>query len=382
MAVFKTQGLWRAQVYLKGRCVASQAGFPSKSAARNWHDEKKALLKAQPKTTAATWEDLVARFKAWHLPTVSERTREIYELELRLRLTPFFQFMRLVEIDEPMLEAFKAKLMSETGPKTGNGSLGVLSLMLGKAVRWKMLGESPYHLQPIAEPLKPYRWWSDRADIGKFLEAARASRYYGLYLTALETGLRLGELLGLSKGDIDFEHGQLHVWRQWTPKHRYAQPKSGRERWVSFDPQGELASVLKREAETSRHAEAVFTTRNGKRPIRANVAGKYFKAAIKRAGVPTITLHGLRHTFASHWMRDIGDIWALKEILGHSDIKTTQRYAHHAKRQRLPALSLSARVTHKPHTGAEVMQLTEKNDRGKVEWGCTDSKRLSPNLAA
>jgi integrase len=382
VAVFRNQSTWRAQVYIKGRCVASQAGFATKSAARDWHDKTRAERKAEPRAKPASWEELVERFETWHLPTVSARTREIYRVELRLRLTPYFQFMRLERIDEPMLEGFRAKLMAELAPSTANGTLGLLSLMLAKAVRWKMLRESPYALERIPGRLQPYPWWSEREQIGKFLEAAKARRYRAFYLTALETGLRLGELLGLAKGDIDFEHGLIHVHRQWTPRHCYGEPKHGKERWVSFDPGGELARVLRHEVEVSRHPEAVFATATGRRPIRMNVAHKYFRSVIKRAGVPTIKFHGLRHTFASWFMREVGDIWALKDILGHADIATTQRYAHHAKRQRLPALSLTARITQDSHTRADVMALTEKNDRGKEWWGYTDSKRFSGLRAA
>jgi integrase len=381
VAVFRNQSTWRAQVYIKGRCVASQAGFPTKAKAQAWHDETKVARKGAGKITPSTWEDLVSRLEAWHLPTVSERTREIYRLELKRRLTPYFQFMRLERIDEPMLEALKAKLMAEVGPKTGNASLDLVSLMLAKAVRWKMLAERPLAPEKIPEVKKPYRWWSERDDIQSFLGEATKSRYYALFLTALETGLRVGELLGLSKADIDYERGTIHVWRQWTPKHTYGPPKNGRERWVSFAPDGVLAEVLKCEADRSSHPEAVFTTATGRRPIRMSLR-KSFLGVIKRAGVPVIKVHDLRHTFASWYMREVGDIWALKDILGHADIKTTQKYAHHARNQRLPALSLAARVTHSPHTAGESRVVNGRNERGKEWWGYTDSKRVSASFAA
>jgi len=60
---------------------------------------------------------------------------------------------------------------------------------------------------------------------------------------------------------------------------------------------------------------------------------------VKRAGVPIIRFHDLRHTFASWYMIEVGDIWSLKGILGHVDVQTTQRYAHLSQRhQRMPIL--------------------------------------------
>lgn len=382
MAVFKHQSAWRAQVYLKGRCVASQAGFPTKAKAQAWHDETKVKLRGAPPKAEATWEDLVSRFETWHLPTVSARTRELYELEIRARLTPHFQFMRLERIDEPAVEALKAKLRESLQPASANNCLDVLGLMLGKAVRWKLLAERGPTVEPFPEPMKSYKWWDEREHISRFLRASERSRYYAFYLTALETGLRLGELLGLSKADIDFETGMIRVWRQWTPKRTYTAPKHDKERWVSFEPSGHLAEVLRRAVQASPHPEAIFVTAKGSRPIRARVSRDYLRALIKKAGVPLITMHSLRHTYASWFMREVGDIWALKAILGHADIQTTMRYAHHAKRQRLPVLGLAQRVTHNPHTGAEVMELTEKNDRGKDWCGYTDSKRIDLCFAA
>ena len=54
----------------------------------------------------------------------------------------------------------------------------------------------------------------------------------------------------------------------------------------------------------------------------------FFRLARRRAGLPNITLHGLRHTFASWWMQSGGDIYALKEILGHSSMQMVERYSH------------------------------------------------------
>ena len=64
---------------------------------------------------------------------------------------------------------------------------------------------------------------------------------------------------------------------------------------------------------------------------------KPFVNALKRAGIEDFRFHDLRHTFASHYVMNGGDLLALKEILGHSDMKMVERYAHlasaHKRRQ-------------------------------------------------
>jgi len=74
--------------------------------------------------------------------------------------------------------------------------------------------------------------------------------------------------------------------------------------------------------------EIIFVTLNGERVRSDKLSGFYFAAWIKKLGLPEITFHDLRHTFASWFMIRGGNIWELMEILGHSNISTTMRYAH------------------------------------------------------
>jgi hypothetical protein len=71
--------------------------------------------------------------------------------------------------------------------------------------------------------------------------------------------------------------------------------------------------------------DLVFTNRQGGRLL---IIREGFSTACKRAGLEDLHFHDLRHTFASHWMMNGGDLYALKDILGHKSITMTQRYAH------------------------------------------------------
>ena len=91
----------------------------------------------------------------------------------------------------------------------------------------------------------------------------------------------------------------------------------------------------------SGHEEIIFITSRGKRVTNRALAEACFKNIARKAHIPIISFHGLRHTFASWYMIEIDEIWALKSILGHSDIRTTQRYAHHSASRRRKTLEFS-----------------------------------------
>lgn len=375
MTVSRMRDKWRAEVFVGGRRVASRSGFSRKRDADDWHAATKAALKDGPPVTATTFEELLTHFRGWHLPKVRPGTKRRYEVDIDQRIAPYFRHMRLGDISGGMVEQFAADCQKTLKPKSVNNCLHLLRLMFNKAVKWKLLGESPYGVETLAIPEQPYTWWEEEDHIRRFLEAARQSRYYAVYLTALETGLRYGELIGLKVGDVDLERGVLQVSRQWLEREgSYGPPKHGRARWVDFNPDDGLGKHLGQLVRNKDPGDPLFVTASGHLPGKSGVAHKYFKACIRRAGVPEISFHGLRHTFASWYMRQHDDVWSLMAILGHSSIKTTMRYAHQSKRARRKPLDLAS-ITHISRTAEGEKYGTDENGRGK-EW--RDGRDLNP----
>jgi integrase len=137
------------------------------------------------------------------------------------------------------------------------------------------------------------------------------------------TGLRLDEALHLRWDDIDLEHRLITVHRG-----RRGTTKSGRRRAVPiFDS---VLPVL-REMKLARGSNVMlWPGKNPGRPLGQASVRKPFKAAIERANLPReMRLHDLRHTFASLFLAEGGDIFKLCKILGHSSVAITERtYAH------------------------------------------------------
>jgi site-specific recombinase XerD len=128
------------------------------------------------------------------------------------------------------------------------------------------------------------------------------------------TGMRLGEIRDICREDIDFERDIVHI----------KNAKGAKDRVVFLHT--ELKKIIP--MLPSAHSGPVFTTNTGgkysKRTIQLIV-----KSAAERAGVArNVTPHTLRHSFATHLLEAGADIRHIQELLGHSDLKTTQIYTH------------------------------------------------------
>jgi integrase len=139
---------------------------------------------------------------------------------------------------------------------------------------------------------------------------------------AVGTGMRLDELIHLQWADIDLDRRLIAVHRG-----RHGTTKSGKARYIPI--LDTLMPFLREYGLKRAGAKLVFPGEDGKPRSKPGVRFP-FKQASKRAGLPdALRFHDLRHTFASHWVLDGGDIFRLSKILGHSNVMITQKvYAH------------------------------------------------------
>lgn len=179
------------------------------------------------------------------------------------------------------------------------------------------------------------RFWT-RQEVGQFL-AHTEKKYHGtdrygvqlLYKMALHTGMRLGEIQALTWSAVDFENRLITVRRSFcnVAKAIRETTKSGKVRHIPF---GDAIRNDLLEAYNRRICDFVLQL-NGRMIDKSNLRNRYFYRDMKGSGVSRIRFHDLRHTYASHFMMSGGDLYALQAILGHSDSRMTQRYAHLSK---------------------------------------------------
>lgn len=252
-----------------------------------------------------------------------KRSQNRDESVLRVHLLPAFGQLPLNLITLEQVELFKTELgKKKLNPKTVHNILTILIAILNYALELDII----YRVPKIKKPKiyeDDYNYLQSDNEIRAFLSTAEkfGDNVYALFATAVYTGMRAGELFGLRWSDVVIKRGLIAV------KRSYDKPtKSGKMRYVPI--LDVLAPILK-EWRLKNSNEFVFPNEAGKMHTQNPRITKYtFPAVLKAAELDKIRFHDLRHTFASHWVMKGGDLYKLKRILGHSDIKMTMRYAH------------------------------------------------------
>jgi integrase len=288
----------------------------------NWHEANRALDQRMAEINDGVFaarsrgETFKGRCESWLKGKVKIKpaTLRTYEAILSVHLIPYFGEAKLSEISRKNIQDFVKALVDrgECSPKSIHNILSVLREILvdaqadGSLIRNPYLKiEKPAIVKIEVDPL-------GRHEIELFLKSCEPENR-ALFYTAIFTGMRRGELLGLKWGDIDMVNGQILV-RRSLYRGRFQEPKSrSSKRKIDMGPR--LAEVLKRHkakqsrAEQSRirlkageewvDNELVFCTPKGAPLDADNLYHRDFKRILKRAGLRQIRIHDLRHTFAA-----------------------------------------------------------------------------------
>ncbi len=251
-------------------------------------------------------------------------------------LLPQMGALPIRDIAPEHVEAIIGTLLGKgASPSSVNRRLELLRAIFYYAMKRRRAIYNPVRVVGLLKTQQPpFDYW-ERHEASQFLEYV-SRKYEGresdlglLFKFAMNTGMRLGEVLGLGWGDVDLGNRLIAVRRTYDSyQRRIKETTKGRKlRHVPINSAiyDDLVNMKAR-----RDGELVFSTITGNPKDRSNVT-HYFHRDSREAGVRRIRFHDLRHTYASHFMMNGGDIFHLKEILGHSDIKTTMRYAHLSK---------------------------------------------------
>jgi integrase len=249
----------------------------------------------------------------------SERRNK--RVSLANHLVPTFGRYRLDEITPASVEAFKAsRLTRRLSPKTINNLLAILRRCLVIAQEWELLAHV-IRIRMLKVPEPRFRHLTTD-EVCRLLDAAPEPRWQLMILIAVRTGMRFGELAGLTWDNIDLSRGVVHI-RQAVVSGALSSPKNYRSRTIPLAP--DLAQALIEIPGSSERF--LFHGENGQ-PLHYSTAYDALQRTRKKAGASRLGWHIFRHTFASHLVQRGVPLVIIQQLLGHSDIKMTMRYSH------------------------------------------------------
>lgn len=264
------------------------------------------------------------------LPTLKHATREIYSFLLRKHLLPRFRDSRLCDITRAEIQRFLIeKLKNGYAWETTDHLRSLLSKVIGTAV-WDYLHDNPVHgaQMPERSLKRPHRFLS--LDEVRRLIAASVEPVRTIVLLGVMTGLRIGEILALRWGRINFATETLRV-EETCYKGKFGTPKTrASRREVPLTPFVVQALQVQRIRCSNTANEAlVFATRHGTPLASNNLRKRQLHPASQRAGLGLIDWHSLRHTHGTLLHEQGTPLRVAQAQLGHSHVTTTlQVYTH------------------------------------------------------
>jgi len=357
MAVFKKGKNWYIDYYFKGKRKRKKIGPSRKLAEQVLRDVQAKIVRREflgiLEEKRILFEDYAREYldysKANKAPLTFRRDRLSVDY-----LTRAFQGEYLFEITPRMIEEYKAVRLQKVGPATVNRELACLKNMYTKAIQWGYVRANPVkEVRLLKEPPGRLRYLRPE-EVAALLQAC-ADHIRPIVVTALNTGMRKGEILNLRWADVDLKNLKITV----------TNAKNNESRAIPVN------QTLYRELSTLyNHSKSdyVFCDTDG-HPF--GDIKKGFMAALRRAGIEDFRFHDLRHTFGSHLVMQGVDIRTVQQVMGHKQITMTMRYSHLSPEYVQQALGrLDSLWTLFGH---------QKADRDEVDSGQTQERqRLGP----
>jgi len=306
-------GKWQIDYYFNGRRY--RESYPNKKLAEQalWKRkieiaEGKFLEKVKEKEIK--FSDFSLKFLTIY-SKINKRSWKRDELSIK-HLNKFFGEKELHKITSLDIEVYKSERLKQNVKKsTINRELACLKTILRKGVEWGYLKKNPPLIKLYRENTQRVRYLT-REEIIKIFENAQQP-LRDIIIIALNTGMRLGEILNLKWVDIDFFTKTIYI----------KESKSGERRIPITDNLCHyLLAKRMSESHNIKACDMVFPN------ISKYQVSHKFKKLVNQLGIKDFRFHDLRHTFASYFVMMGGNLRVLQEFLGHKTFTMTLRYSH------------------------------------------------------
>lgn len=336
MGIFqrKDSEQWWMSFSHQGQRVRVSTGTANRKLAEKIY--AKVLLEVQTETYfpklpehSKTFKDLIERYMAEHSAIHKKPKSHRRDKSLKTHLLAAFGTRLLVDIAPAHIAAYKtARRQAGASAGTVNRELGLARHAYNLAKReWEWTSRNPFEMvRSETEPKGRDRWLRDEEEV---LFLATCPRWLGeLTEVALETGMRLGELLGLERKNVDLVRKVIYV--------EAGTAKNALPRTIPLSSRAE-ATIRELYGRKPTGSPYVFSTRSG-RMITEGTVNRAFRRSRGRAALTNVRFHDLRHTFATRLCQVGVDLYVVQRLLGHQDPKMTQRYAHHCTESLRPGM--------------------------------------------
>lgn len=326
MGLYKRKDVWWMSFSIGGKQYQQSAGTDNRQLAEKIHakiitqvTEGKWFEVDQAKRH--TFDQMMQKYLDSHSKLNKSKRSYVEDQRYVKIMSLFFSGLTLDKVTPALISAFKfAKLEEGKAPQTVVHLMNCLNHAFNLAVReWDWINFNP--CIKVKKPVvnNQVLRWLDGDEEARLMVVAKGrlgGQLPEVITIATHTGLRLGELLGLKWGNIDLFRKSISIMQQKTKV-----PKT--------IPLSETAfNLLLNKSKVIAMSGYVFHTGSGTKISSSNLQRDFWKA-LDDAKISNFRFHDLRHTFATRLVQSGVDLYSVSKLLGHKDIKTTQRYAHH-----------------------------------------------------
>ena len=338
----KDKDIWVAQISIQGKRISKYG--KTQSECREW------IRKMQNQvddglTIAGAQKTLAKYLEEWllvHATSIRPKTAEQYNQICKQHIIPNLGSIKLKDLQAGHIQSlYSKKLASGTSKRTVVLIHAVLMRSLKQAEKMGIIGKNP--VLAVTRPKverKEMKVLND-GQVRSLLSAAAGERYEAAFWLAVSTGMRLGELVGLKWADIEWTNKQLRVQRQvqrLSTGLAFSEPKTKTSRRMialGSEPVEKLRKHLVSQSKDRQKAgeswienDLIFPSVIGT-PLDPSNLYHIFKELLKKAQLPPIRFHDLRHTAATLMLLQGTHPKIVQERLGHSDISMTlNTYSH------------------------------------------------------
>jgi site-specific recombinase XerD len=333
----KSSGKWIAEIWFNSKRHSCKS-FSKKALAEKYERDQLAQLEAIQvtgiKVINHTYNEI---FGFWYTNALSRKRHTSLVKDLQMHrefISPIIGVLKMSEISPIHFEEIVGRMLSRGLSKASvNKVIQHFKAVFNHSYSNETIGRNP------SKSFKTLRLDSKEMDYlsqeeMETLLSFTSQRYVGeerwkhvLYLTLFTTGMRLGEVLGLQWQRIQFDKNLIIIGQIWSaPENELIYTTKGKKDRVI-----PLPSELKRELGAIKNfSKSSFLFSDVREaPIDpSNFRNRNWDKDLQSSGIRQIRIHDARHTYASLFMMNGGSLYDLKEVLGHSTIKTTERYAH------------------------------------------------------